>query len=184
MPHDDTREQRLLAYLDGELSEAERAGIEREIAADPSLRAQLEQLREALEAVRQWNDEPVPGIEHAEQIAIPRLRPAQVRDIPRRQVIRSYVNRAAALAAVFIIGVAVGSLQRAPTAESPERAIPEAVQVVATPAPTPEEVPHYTTDEDGRVIVQTVGRDTGTRATWIVDGKFQLAQSGANRSTL
>lgn len=46
-----SREERLIAYVDGELSAADRAAFEAELAADPSLAAQLEQQRRLRERI-------------------------------------------------------------------------------------------------------------------------------------
>lgn len=59
-----SREERLIAYVDGELSAADRTAFEAELAADPSLAAQVEQqrrLRERIAAVyAPVVEEPVP----------------------------------------------------------------------------------------------------------------------------
>jgi anti-sigma factor RsiW len=52
MPPDDFDESALSAYLDGELANAERAAVERRVAADPVARTMLDELRVTREAVR------------------------------------------------------------------------------------------------------------------------------------
>ncbi|MCG8591575.1 MAG: zf-HC2 domain-containing protein [Proteobacteria bacterium] len=57
------RDERLQAYHDGELSEAERARVEAELARDPELAAELAALEQARGLLREWDAEaPVPEL--------------------------------------------------------------------------------------------------------------------------
>lgn len=96
-----TAEERLIAYLDGELSAAERTAFEAELAADPALAAQAE-LHEALAArvaatYAPVVDEPVP----------PRL-VAMARAANERGKPWASLPRWAAMAACLVVGVAAG----------------------------------------------------------------------------
>jgi len=94
-------EQRLIAYLDGELSPAEREAFEAELAADPALAAQVE-LHAALSArvARTYApvlDEPVP----------PRL--TAIASVANdRGGLMSSLPRWAAMAACLVVGVLAG----------------------------------------------------------------------------
>ncbi len=96
-----TAEERLIAYLDGELSPAERTAFEAELAADPTLAAQAE-LHEALSArvagaYAPVLDEPVP----------PRLLAiASAANAPSRW--RLGLPQWAAMAACLVVGVFAG----------------------------------------------------------------------------
>jgi anti-sigma factor RsiW len=173
-------EQRLLAYLNEELDPGQREAVEAELARDAALRGQLEELASSMDAAREWFALPVPGSGRADRLQVPRLSP---RTVHRKRRLGYYPARVAALAATFIVGVAVGSnysrdgSREAAVAAPPQpEAITQQAPVSSAPVPAePATLPHYTTDETGRLIIQTVSHRA--RATWVVDGSFELAQS-------
>lgn len=181
--------ERLLMYVEDELDPAEHTELEVQLARDPKLREQLEAIRFSMEAARDWAILEVPGIERAERLRAPRLRPAAIRDITADRGagrVRRAVWQILAAAAVFIAGFAIGSNRKAPvTSMQGQPSVAQqqhAPSTIAQPTPTsapsaetPE--PRYATDENGRVVVETVAPGSGTRATWVVDGRFQLAMS-------
>lgn len=99
-------EQTLIAFADGELSEIERARVERALAADPVLRAQLEahrRLRERLSAhYAPVADEPVP-----ERLRV--LLDSKVVPL-RRAAPRWSWHQAAAMAATLVLGLLIGRI--------------------------------------------------------------------------
>ena len=103
-----TREEILIAYVDGELSKSERARFETEMAADPTLKAQVARHRAVAAQVNVAYtpvlDEAVP----AHLLALAKVandpgRPAERRLAPR-------IATAAAIAASLVVGVVAGRL--------------------------------------------------------------------------
>ncbi|MCX7016020.1 MAG: hypothetical protein NTW86_26265 [Candidatus Sumerlaeota bacterium] len=219
----DPREEQIAAFVDGEMTDSERAAFERRMEGDAALRRDVEEWREALAAARAWAVAEPPGVERADSIQVPS---AAVRSIATRRIGRQsarrparvvevswlrLARRAAAVAAVFVVGFGLGRLTNAPVSGSPKptnttpaagEAVPNAVEVAATPsatvklAPTNESAPaaapasrqarheqqaiasaappFYKTEENGRLILETRLRGSGGSATWVVDGRFRM----------
>jgi anti-sigma factor RsiW len=189
-------EARIAAYLCGETTSEEAAAFEHLMEADEALGREVEQWRRALDAARDWMAADAPGVERVAQLAAPSLHGRENRGGARARVltIRAFVWRAMAAAAIFALGIVVGQktghLPAAPNA-------PGLVQTTPTPGGTgPAQSPPVQrektpaeearvevaglssryTDEKGRLIIETTLKGSGTRAMWVVDGTFQLAQ--------
>lgn len=162
------RQAEILAYLCGEMNEAARARFAARLRREPELRAELEASEATLEAARQWFDSPAPGAERALALPVPSLKDNLHRlPVP---VWTRRLRRAAGLAAVFVVGFALGYVaQTAPIIPPPNIPVVETTH----PQPTPEERQarrvRYARQENGRVVVSL------DNSTWVVDGGFQLA---------
>lgn len=204
------REQDILSYLSGEMPPDEQKRFECRVAGDQNLREELEQWRAAYGLARDWADEPVPGIERAEQLAVPQLAPTQkpaarIVDVRPRRVLWQVFAAAALFAAGFVLGNMSGfgthtgattpALKNSDAAQVQPLAPvqPPASSVEPTRTPLPEDAdqgvavekeqpsqppsPLYMKQENGRVLVETTLKQSGARAMWVVDGRFQLAQT-------
>ena len=129
---------RLSAYIDGQLSDAEMAEVEKSIRENPSVRSEYNRMLHAVELVRNQGPVPVPegfrdrlearlALEKAPQ---PRLRwlPTPLRRLPLEAI-------GLAMAAILVVSV----IQRDPAtdSETPETLAKEE----APPTPSPEEPP-------------------------------------------
>jgi anti-sigma factor RsiW len=180
-------QERIEAYLGDTMNPAERARFERDAAADPALAAEVAAWRVALGEARAWAQEPAPGAERVAHLRVPRLDAgARVVTIRSTRPVLAFAGRlawrAAALAAVFAAGYVAG-LREPSRAGSEFAAAPAAVtEARHSPAPSAvpdapsaaEAAPTYTTEEDGRVIVQTTLPASGARVTWVVDASVQI----------
>ena len=191
------RQDRIAAYVDGEMTSDEAAAFERRMETDEALRRDVEQWREAIEAARHWMAADAPGVERVAALKVPSVagrrssaaRPARV------LTIRSVAWRGIAAAAIFVAGLYVGQMtQRAATAPDRDGTKIRPAQHVTRPEKTqptqgestrPEKVEgkiaglsaqHYTRDENGRLVIETTLKGSGAQALWVVDGGFQLAQ--------
>jgi anti-sigma-K factor RskA len=190
------REDQIAAYLDGETTPDEAAAFENRMRADESFRREVEQWRDALEAARDWMNADAPGIERVAQLDIPRLGPPAIRSRRSARVfsVRSLAWRAVAAAAIFAAGVFIGQTTKQGTAAQKPGSfdatqVPGVVKPDKTPAPQPGQLspeeprmelasaPTRVTDEKGRLVVETTLKGSGSRALWVVDGGFQIAQS-------
>lgn len=183
------REDRIAAFVDGEMTPDEMAAFERRMRGDEALRRDVEQWRDAVEAARDWMDADVPGTERLAGLAIPSVanrvsrhsEPARVLDL------RRLVRGAAAAAAIFVFGFYIGHVTqgRAP--------VPVGDSVVENPQPTPTiekpapperqspgpgrevaQARRYFTDERGRLLVETQLADSRGTAFFVIDRSFQL----------
>jgi hypothetical protein len=91
--------ERLSAYLDGELSAAERARLEERIKEDPDLRSALEEMRTAVWLMRSMPDVKVPR----NFILTPDM--VGIRDRPRAYPIFQFATALATLALIVVVGI-------------------------------------------------------------------------------
>lgn len=97
----DRFDERLLRVLEGRASDDERAEVERQLAASSTLRAEMEEARRGLEAMRRLADAPpaeVPPVADAAWSRIAGERAGRT-DAHRRRLLR----RAAVIAALFLL---------------------------------------------------------------------------------
>jgi negative regulator of sigma E activity len=168
-----TASEQLSAWIDGELTDAEAAELEAELARDPSLRAELAEL-EAV--VRTLHDE---GPDHAPAGFRERVLARVEREHPRRAGLAAWMRRpfgvplegwtlAAAVAAVLILTV-LPALRRAPEPVGGEpaaievRPFPQAdgtsvptVDGTAPPSATPATTPEQTANAKPVAPVQAL----------------------------
>jgi len=190
------REDQIAAYLDGEMTPDEAAAFENRMRADESFRREVEQWRDALEAARDWMNADAPGIERVAELEMPRLGPPEIRPWRSARIlsVRPFVWRGVAAAGIFAAGVFIGQMTKQGAAVQKPGSLeattmPHAVQPEKTPAPQPGQpipeepgmelasAPTRVTDEKGRLVVETTLKGSGSRALWVVDGSFQIAQS-------
>ncbi|MFQ6049100.1 MAG: anti-sigma factor family protein, partial [Phycisphaerae bacterium] len=109
-PSKEQLEELLSAYIDGECSNADRARLERAMAADPDLRSRLDQLRQTVRLVQSIEGEPAP--EHLRQRILAQLeRRSLLGDLPGRAVAPTpsrLLPRAGLAAAIFVLAVGAG----------------------------------------------------------------------------
>lgn len=110
------RNELIAAYVCGDLDGAERAAFVRRMAAEPDLRAQVEQCERALTDAKDWLEAPPPGLDKVAAIPIPTLpisilatgashAPSRPRTPWRARGLRWL-----AAAALFLMGVLTGRL--------------------------------------------------------------------------
>lgn len=198
----------VIAYLCGDLSQEEREEFELRMRQDEALRQKLGEVEKTIDSAREWVLSAPPGAERLDSLKAPQLVRSLSVQRPRAWFLRGYGWRAAAAALIFIAGFAAGRRQTAssgeelrPPFEQARHNISQTPAVTPTPAaPKPDAVKDsravelaqaaqktapaptatYTRQQDGRVIVETTLQKAGTRATWVVDGQFQLAQASAS----
>ncbi len=200
-------EDRISAYLAGELTPDEASAFEEELAASDALRREVTAWRETLEAAQEWATADAPGAERADALTVPldelpASRPAPVVAFQPRRLIW----QAAAAAAIFLAGLYIGGN----TKES-GGAIPQHNQIGAEnrqlplPSPTtppkpgaadnahPRQSPQVQPATSGAPVIAAVStryakdergrltiettQRTGARALWVVDGGFRVAQT-------
>ena len=194
----------IAAYLEGEMIAEEVAAFERRMSSDRALSREVDQWRQAMEAARDWVEAEAPGVERVESLPIPSVFSAAS---PEASLLRLPGIRPAlgvwrwlAIAAVFVAGFLAGHLTQSkpssgeeqhpaaglgqPAVQSalegqghadstrPPAALGETAKLTALPGPA-----RYSSEENGRLIIETTLRNTGARAMWVVDGTFGLTQS-------
>lgn len=185
-------DDRLFRYVTRDMTAEERSAFEACLRDDAALREELASLLQAREEARDWFDQPAPGEERVEDLRVPRISATH-----RRVRATGVLVRVAAAILLFAAGFSLGMQRRdaatgqtsVPLVASPGTT-PVTVATPATESPSPTSLPEpeppetpatiSATEENGRVIVQTILRSSGTRATWIVDGGFQIAQSASS----
>ena len=203
---DSARNETILAYLAGELGPEAAREFERKLREDAALRAEFERWKDALTAARQWMDDNPPGLDRVREIPIPQIANA-INSTNRRGAdgwlswllpigARRLAIQGLAALLVFAAGYLFGTRKTEPQSSSPAQEARNSepsriVPVTATsgpkerresPAPTEvasalQPVPRYVSEENGKMIVETTLAASGSRATWIVDGKFQIPSS-------
>jgi anti-sigma factor RsiW len=196
-------EEKIAAYLDGEMTPQEVAAFENRMKEDEALRREVDHWRRALDAAREWMSAEAPGVERVASLAIPslvkRTDSVHAADAPlpsarpsaRVWRIRSLAWGALAAAAIFVAGFCLGQITPRAGVPAPSGSAERpSVKQGATPAPTPRAMPtpesgqvevaaahaQRYTDEHGRLVIETTLKGSGARALWVVDGKFSLAQ--------
>lgn len=114
----------LSAYLDNQLSPAERAALEARLAAEPALREQLDGLQAVQAALRG-----LPPLKAPRNLT---LTPAQARPAKRISAFPAFVSGLSAVAAIVLIAAGLGILR--PAATSLDEAAPMAI--AAAPSAT------------------------------------------------
>lgn len=162
--------------------------------------------QQVLLAAHEWFEEAAPGVEKVEAMPVPAMPAARPNRFGRRQsqlFTPGRFTRVMGVAAVFFFGYIAGSLRTPPAPGhdvSPSGAVRTSVN--KSPAHEPDKKPvaktgelqtaevsqqglqpdrapspqQYTRESDGRVLIDTTLRGNGAHVTWVVDGKFQLAQ--------
>lgn len=119
-------DEKILAWLDGEMAPPEAEAFQKTLRSDEALRTLVEHTRQTLLDARAWAEAEPPGLERVEQLPIPQLdevaaAPARVVAVPRREApARSrtprrtwaWLARGLAAAAIFAIGFLAGQLNR------------------------------------------------------------------------
>jgi len=67
------RDDRIAAYLDGEMTHQQMTDFESQMQEDTSLRRQVERWREALAAARDWMNAEAPGVKRVTELRIPEV---------------------------------------------------------------------------------------------------------------
>ena len=130
MPHDPL-DERLSAYLDGELSAAERADVESLLREQPELVDALDDLRQLGDGIRQLPRES-PGPHFADRVVAQIERAGANRpDPPRPARPRAWLLAAGALAAIAALVLAIVSMQPGPDNVAQPPALSPAEQAVA-----------------------------------------------------
>jgi len=195
--HLTNRDDRITAYVFGEMTPREAQALEKEMAADPSLQGEVQAAKEALEAATGWLGAEAPGVERVDDIAVPALRTGKAgwRRIWPQWVPLSptFLVQGAAVTVIFLLGFFIGhetASDRLPpephqdlSAYAPSASNPEEATAKPTPAvvedkegiPADFRPERRVTDENGRIVIETTLSRTGTQAVWVVDGGFSLA---------
>jgi hypothetical protein len=194
----DRREAQIAAYVDGQMASDEAAAFERQMETDEALCREVGEWRAALEAGRAWVDAEAPGVERMEALDVEALIDGGPREMRPTRVltVRQHVWRIAAAAAIFAAGVLVGQLGRqgasAPAGHrvdvtpTPTRTFNQNTQPIEGDRPPKHEerrtvaqleTVQYTHDERGRLVVETTLKTSGGRASWVVDGNFDVVET-------
>lgn len=115
------QDERLMAYLEGEMTPDEAAAFDAFMEKDETLRVQCAQWRKALDAAREWTCADAPGVERVENLQMPvvpqRAKPVSAaarRHVSQRDFTHFFSLRwlvwAGAAAAIFIAGFGVGQM--------------------------------------------------------------------------
>ena len=196
-------QDRIAAYLDGEMTSDEGAAFERLMEADKSLRREVDQWRDAFEAARDWLTAEPPGIERVDDLAIPSVARRRARAMWTGDLfnvfLRPYVWRTVAAAVIFVAGFFVGLVTHSEFSPPEDRGeIKRGVEQV-TSEPTPA-IPRTSGKESREAPVEPQSKgavqlaqlpslrhsidekgriiiETGARAVWVVDGNFQIAKT-------
>lgn len=123
-------EERLSAYLDGELSPQERAAVDQHLASCPACRWSFETLQQTVQWTRELPPLPVPRA-----FTVP-VAPRRVRAPRRRWTLTPVLQGATALVALLLVFVAAGDVLLSGFLSAP--AEPQAV-VLEAPAPVEKE---------------------------------------------
>lgn len=207
-PQQPEREERIAAYVNGEMTADQAAAFEQLMESDEVLRQEVDECRRALDAARAWMTQEAPGVDRVDALEIPRLvmprgkvqevYPRHAAEVPVKSKHLSFLRYAMAAAAIFLIGFLLGTqwpLAFRPGA--PEISITKGSETpkepyLATPSPVPPSetaesrladlgARRSVTRQNGRVIVETTLKDTNVRALWVVDAGFRLPQSSTQQ---
>jgi anti-sigma factor RsiW len=196
------RQEKVAAYVNGEMTPEESAAFEQLMESDEALREEVQEFQHALDAAREWMTLEAPGVEHVDALEIPRVAATQekLREIHPRQLAKpkylSFLQYGVAAAAIFLIGFFLGT-------QWPLRSIPgpsgiskglqtqeQVCPVVPSPVPSGRTVEsrladlgarRSVTQQNGRVIIETTLKGTNAPALWVVDAGFRLAQSSTQQ---
>jgi hypothetical protein len=184
------------------MTASEMETFERLIQGDERLRREVEQWRAAMEAGRDWIAQEAPGTERLKELKIPSLGVHSSKHraganlmagIARR--LDYYALRGAAAIAIFVLGFMFGNVTQWQLwkSEPSERTIAQSiaggpVEAAATIIPREASqsavkekkrvpLPQYSGEENGQIIIETLLSGSSSRALWVVDGSFELAQS-------
>jgi len=184
MEKNDSREEKIAAYLAGIMSPEEKFAFEQSLREDPTLQLEIEEYRKTMKAVRGWMEEDPPGMERTEQLTLPKIHPETP---PRKSSvipIRLIAGYAAVAILIFFTGFILGNKTRFQdmdlhTPKSPVQV--QSIQQNVTPSPTPHperktepDLDRRITRENGRIIIETSARGAATHSIWVVDGEFEI----------
>ena len=192
-------EEQMAAYLFDELDPEAKSDFECAMAEDAELRGEVEALREAMGVAREWAAADPPGIERVDQLPLPKFQeqavPAHPSGLTRilgllgqPGLLRKASWQAATAAAIFIVGVWVGTMNQAqemtpPTSiataqkNSNQSGTDDPEIKPDDPAPVEQAPPRRSTrHENGRTIIESTPTSGGS-SIWVIDGSFELAES-------
>jgi hypothetical protein len=137
-----------------------------------------------------------PGIERVNALEIPRLVTTQkkMQEVSAKPSYLPFLRYAVAAAAIFLIGFFLGTQWpmsfRAGAPEISEKPLVEIEKRTGLPSPSPIQpgetvksrlaelgARRSVTRQNGRLFIETTLKDSDTRAFWVVDAGFRLAQS-------
>lgn len=198
-------EKQIIAYLMNDMTDEERTAFEHRMAADKALHQEVAQWRGMIEATGDWYSQEPPGLDRVD-----RMKPPVPADIAhkrsRHRSSRSnymrYIRQGLAAAALLLIGFLLGfhidlnrvkslTEQQAPsrTQSADQGNTPE--QIESTPTPTIDgaipkralaegAVTRKVIQEEGKIFIESTSHKTKSRALWVVDGEFRLAQAAVS----
>lgn len=149
----------LSAYLDNQLSSAERAALEARLAAEPILREQLDGLQAVQQALRG-----LPELRSPRNLT---LTAAQARPVRHIAVFPAFVSGLSAVAAILLIAAGLGVLRPAGHALNDEAQLAVAAAPTATATPAAPSLPAARGAETTLTFVPVPGMST--------DGLFESA---------
>lgn len=161
------RDELLSAYVDGQLSAEERAGLEAQLAIDPELRVELDALRQTVALVRGLPPIPVPRNFILPQTAAARPQPTRQAPLRRAWAVLFLTAASAVFSLLFAI-VLAGDLLLSGVGGMASAPMPQ--ELGAREAVVPQEAPAPASDDQGAVVtVQTeaevvVEAEVGTEA--------------------
>lgn len=189
-------EERIDAYLAGNMTDEERVRFERELQENSDLRVQLDQARNSVQSALKWYQEPVPGLDRLDEE--PLSMPPSIQPVPAvRRSMQRYFWQVVGAAAIFLVGYLVGIQMNMNPSESGSQSKTrsaemqiidgDSTRIKPVVSPTPllpgsQQVNVQlasaksvkTIEEDGRIIFETQLSESRSRAVWIVDGRFNL----------
>ena len=199
------REKLIIAFLMNDLTDEERTAFERRVSTDEALRHEVTQWRGMIEATEDWFSQEPPGLDRVD-----RMKPPIPIDVMHRRRKRlstrinylRYIRQGLAAAALLLIGFLLGfyiDLNRVKSFT--ERQVPSQMQsadqgktpeqIESTPTPTVDgsvpksalaegAVSRKVVQEEGKIFIESTSHKTNSRALWVVDGEFRLAQAAVS----
>lgn len=175
---DTSMSEALSAWLDGELDEAEAAEIEAELARDPALRADLEELEGVVRLLREEGPTEAPMNFHAQVMArVEEEHPAQAWSLTRWLGVRWEALAIGFAAVAALLLVVPMSMKETP---SPDPVVgPDATTSPAVAAPTPSSSLRGSSGRDAEAVTPT----TATESPTVADQKLDATPQVIGRAT-
>jgi anti-sigma factor RsiW len=154
---EERRDELLSAYLDGQLSAEERAGLEAQLATDPDLRAGLEAMRHTVALVRDLPPVPVPRNFILPQTAAARPQPARPA-LLRRAWAAPFLTAATAVFGLLFAVILAGDLLLSGAGGIGSAPMPEAMMLKQAEVPQQAPVKEIVVTQavEREVVVETV----------------------------
>ena len=183
-PFSEEIQEQIAAYCDGEMTPEERSAFEERIEKDENLRSEVDRWLDAVGAAKDWMHLDAPGVERVEALPIPTVSKRSSAwfgslfglYLPR------YTAAACAALVIFLSGYFAGVMSQSSVVPSiQESTVKEAVTPTPSESDAPIQLAHLpdtyrASQENGRVVIETTLKGVGTRALWVVDGKFRLEE--------